>query len=147
MNMDLLNMKMVILERWRPTLGDLHYFQLLHFLRESKRDILIDRMLVISSSKPRLQKQLISDLMHIFDDDDFSSELYSESTLTKKRFLILQNPDKTPIIHKILSRDECTIQSIFHNSTFIPTVNVIALTHKPYFEDPILNQRSFFIYL
>jgi hypothetical protein len=85
--------------------------------------------------------------MNVFDDEEFTNELYSESALTKKRFLILQNPDKTNIVKKILRREECTIKSIFYSSTFIPIVNVIALTNKPYFEDAALNQSSFFIYL
>jgi hypothetical protein len=138
---------MEILEKWRSKLGDLHYFQLLHFLRESKKDILIDRMLVISSSKPKLQRQLLGDIMHIFDEDDFTNELYSEYGLTKKRFLILQNPDKTHIVKSILAREDCTVKSIFYSSTFIPTVNIIAVTNKPFFEDDSFNRASYFIYL
>lgn len=139
--------KMEILHKWRPILGDLNYFQLMVFLHESKKDALIHRMLVISSPKQKLQKKLLSDIMSVFDENDFTNELYSEKSLTTKRFLIVKNPEKNHFVKKILHREDCTIKSIFYSSTFIPTVNVIALTNMPFFMDPFLEEISIFIHL
>ncbi len=105
---------MNILEKWRSKLGDLHYFRLVTFMNECKRDRLMDKMLVISSTKKDLQRKLLSDIMDAFGTDHFTNELYSEEGLTTKHILIVQNPEKSPFIKKVLSRDNCTIRSIFY---------------------------------
>jgi hypothetical protein len=135
------------LEKWRSKIGDLNYFQLISFLHESKKDALIHRMLVISSPKQKLQRKLLSDIMNVFEEDDFTNELYSEKSLTTKRFLIVKNPEKNHFVKKILNREDCIIKSIFYSSTFIPTVNVIALTNIPFFMDHSLEEISIFIHL
>ena len=138
---------MNILEKWRSKLGDLHYFRLLTFMNECKKDRLMDKMLVISSRKKRLQRELLNDIMKLFHEDDFTNELYSEKSLTTKRFLIVQNPEKSPFVKKIICREDCFIKSIFYSSTFIPTVNIISLTNLQIFHDHKLHQLSYFIYL
>ncbi len=138
---------MGILGKWRSKLGDLNYFRLISFLHESKKDRLMDRMLVISCSKQKVLKKLLNDIMNVFDENEFTNEMYSEEALTNKRFLILKNPEKNHFVKKILGREDCTIKSIFYSSTFVPTVNVISFTHLPYFQDPLLNNLSVFIYL